>query len=68
MRLRHTEAAPVKLLLTVDEAAQALCRGRSLIYELMARKEIFSVKIGRVRRIPLAALQAFIERQMTEGE
>ncbi len=58
------EQAPIKLLLTVEEAAQALGLGRSLLYDLLARKEIFSVKIGRVRRIPLAALQAFIEQKI----
>ena len=57
-------AAPVaKLLLTVDEAAQAMSVGRSLLYDLLMRHEIFSVKVGRVRRVPVDALRAYIERQ-----
>lgn len=53
-----------RLLLTVEEAAQALSVGRSLLYELLMRREIFSVKVGRVRRVPVDALRAYIARQM----
>jgi excisionase family DNA binding protein len=51
-----------KLLLTVDEAARALSVGRSLIYTLIVRKQLFSVKVGAARRIPRKALEAYIEQ------
>jgi len=40
-----------KLLLKPLEAAQVLGIGRSLIYELIARKEIPSVRLGRCLRV-----------------
>src|SRR5258708_10900712 len=49
-------ALPVKLLLTVDEASAALSLGRTSVYKLVLRKEIFSVKVGGARRIPVAPL------------
>lgn len=66
MTVEQEELTPpvVKLLLTVEEAAQALSVGRSLLYELLMRREIFSVKVGRVRRVPVDALRAYIVRQM----
>jgi excisionase family DNA binding protein len=54
--------APIKLLLTVEEAAQALGLSRRFFYELVLTNQVLSIKIGRSRRIPLAALQAFIEQ------
>ena len=50
-----------KLLLTVEEAARELSLGRSLLYELLLRGELRSVKVGRCRRIPRADLEAFVE-------
>ena len=41
-----------KLLLTTDEAAQVLGIGRSKVYELLASRQLGSVKIGTCRRIP----------------
>jgi len=59
-----------KVLLSVEEAANAMSLGRSFIYELVMRKEIASIKVGRMRRIPIIALQDFVERQLllVEGE
>jgi excisionase family DNA binding protein len=59
------EPVPVKVLLTVDEAAQALSVGRTLLYDLLMRKQIASIKVGRVRRVPLAAIDAYVRRQLT---
>ena len=50
-----------KLLLTAEEVAEALGIGRTKVYELMASRQLDSVKIGNLRRVPAAALQAFIE-------
>jgi excisionase family DNA binding protein len=47
----------------VEEAAQMLSIGRSLVYKLVLSQQVLSVKIGRTRRIPVFALEAFIARQ-----
>lgn len=52
----------VKLLLRVDEAAEALGVSRSQVYVLIARGQLDAVTIGRSRRVPVEAVQAFIER------
>jgi excisionase family DNA binding protein len=64
MQRRITPATGVqpdmKLLLSVEEAALVLSVGRTLLYDLVMRREIFSVKVGRSRRIPMSALQEFV--------
>lgn len=55
-----TSEAPI--LLTVDEAAERLRIGRSLVYALMKEGELESVRIGRLRRIPVDALPRFLRR------
>ena len=64
----HTEngrrVAP--LLLKPEEAAEALGIARTRVYQLLRAGEIRSVKIGKVRRIPVAALQAYVERLQGE--
>jgi excisionase family DNA binding protein len=49
------------LLLTPEQAADELAVSRARLYELMAADLIPSVKIGRSRRIPYAALVAYVE-------
>jgi excisionase family DNA binding protein len=51
-----------KLLLTVAEAAAALGLGRSKLYQLLDAGEIESVKIGKARRVPTAALEMYVNR------
>lgn len=41
---------------TVDEGAKFLRISRSQMYELLRRQEIFSIRIGSLRRIPKKAL------------
>jgi excisionase family DNA binding protein len=53
-----------KLLVSVEEAAQMLSVGRSLVYKLVMSKQVVSVKIGRTRRIPVFALEQFIAQQV----
>jgi excisionase family DNA binding protein len=53
-------AVPGRMLLTVEEAADVLCVGRSLMYELIARGAIKTVRIGRLRRIRPQALAEYI--------
>jgi excisionase family DNA binding protein len=52
-----------RLLLPVDEAARRLSIGRSLLYELLAAGEIHSIHVGRLRRVPLSALNEFVNRR-----
>lgn len=50
------------LLLSPERAADRLEVGRTKFYELMATGQIESVKIGKLRRIPAAALDEYVER------
>ena len=52
-----------KLLLKPSEVTQVLGIGRSLVYELIARKEIPSVRLGRCIRVPAESLQRWIRDQ-----
>jgi excisionase family DNA binding protein len=52
--------APLTLLLTPEEAAEALRVGRSKVYDLMRSGALRSVKIGGSRRISAIALAEFI--------
>lgn len=55
-----------KLLLTPEEAALRLGISRSMVYELIRAGELESVTIGRLRRIPVVALEQYVER-LREG-
>jgi excisionase family DNA binding protein len=57
-----------KLLLTIAEAAQRLNLSRSLLYDLVLSGQIVSIKISKARRIPLSALEAFIEQRLQEDK
>lgn len=50
------------LLKTPEGAAELLEVGRTKVYELMSSGELESVKIGRARRIPTAALADYVAR------
>ena len=52
-----------KLLLKPSEVAQVLGIGRSLIYELIARKEIPSIRLGRCIRISSESLERWLKDQ-----
>ncbi len=48
------------------EVGEAIGVSRSKAYELIAAGEIPSVKVGGCVRVPVAALQAWIARQLAE--
>jgi excisionase family DNA binding protein len=50
------------LLLTVEQAGQVLAIGRTAVYALLGSGVLASVRIGRSRRIPLAALKDYVTR------
>ncbi|MEO7194999.1 MAG: excisionase family DNA-binding protein [Pseudonocardiaceae bacterium] len=55
----------IRLLLTVEEAADRLGIGRTLMYALVKDGEVESIHIGRLRRIPADALPRYLERLRT---
>jgi excisionase family DNA binding protein len=48
---------PVRLLLTVEEAAEALSIGRTTAFQLIRSGKLETVRIGRLRRVPVEALR-----------
>ena len=53
-----------ELLLSVEEAARRISCGRSHLYLLLRRGEIQSIYLGRSRRIPVAALERFVQEKL----
>ena len=52
--------AVVPVLYDVDEAAEALRLSRSLLYELIRSGRLRTVKAGRRRLVPVAALDEYV--------
>lgn len=63
------QAQTERIVYTVEEAAERLGVGRTLVYALVRRGDIESINIGRLRRIPCDALDDFVLRlrQLTGG-
>ena len=57
-----------KLLLKIEDAADALSLGRSKTYELIQRGELRTVKIGRATRVPTDAIREYVERRAADAE
>ena len=49
------------LTMTVDEVAEALGVSKYLVWEMVRRNEIRSIKLGKLRRIPRTALMELLE-------
>lgn len=54
------------LLLTVEEAARELGIGRTRMFDLIKARSVDSVKVGRARRVPAAALTEYVEKLRAE--
>ena len=54
-----TQSTP-RIVLTIEEAAECLGIGRTLMYALVTAGEVESVRIGRLRRIPTDALDRYV--------
>jgi excisionase family DNA binding protein len=54
------DADRTRLLLKPEEAAEILAVGRTQLYALLASGQLQSVKIGRLRRVPLAACESYV--------
>jgi excisionase family DNA binding protein len=55
------QGPPLRLILTIEEAAERLGIGRTLMYALVSAGEVESVRIGRLRRIPADALTTYVQ-------
>ena len=55
------------ILLTTEEAAELLNIGRSKVFDLIRNGELGSIKIGRLRRVPLDSIHEFTARLMEEA-
>ena len=55
-----TTTASDHLVLTVEEAAERLGVGRTMMYALVKSGAIESICIGRLRRIPGDAVETFV--------
>jgi excisionase family DNA binding protein len=56
------DGTTVRLLLTIEQAAQCLGIGRTLMYALVRDGNVESVQIGRLRRIPADALSRYVDQ------
>ena len=56
----------LRIVLTVEQAAERLSVGRSTMYGLVSSGAVESVKIGQLRRIPVDALVRYVEALRTE--
>jgi excisionase family DNA binding protein len=52
------------LLLTIQEVAATLRCGRTCVYDLIGRGELPAIKLGRLTRIPAAALRDLVARRL----
>jgi excisionase family DNA binding protein len=50
----------------VDEAARLIGVARSMLYEMIARGDIQTFKLGRRRLVRVKTLEAFVRRQARE--
>ena len=62
----HAVAPVPRLLLTVEEAAEMLTVSRWKVFELIRLRELRSVKIGGLRRVPRGAIDEYIARLLGE--
>jgi excisionase family DNA binding protein len=58
------ESKPI--LASVVEVARMLSIGRTAAWELVRKRKFKSVKIGRTRRVPIVAIQEYIQWLMDE--
>jgi excisionase family DNA binding protein len=53
------------VLLTVEEAAIRLRVGRTTMYALVSSGAVESVKVGRLRRVPIECVDAYVTELRT---
>ncbi|MFH9870271.1 helix-turn-helix domain-containing protein [Streptomyces lydicus] len=60
----EVEFDPTLLALTVEEAARRLSVGRTTMYALIRDGAVETVPIGRLRRVPVRAINAYLDARM----
>lgn len=61
------DGAITPLFVNVSEAARIIGLGRSKTWELVASGDIFSVREGKRRLVPISALNDWAARKMAEA-
>jgi excisionase family DNA binding protein len=61
------EVAPQRLLLRIPEVAETLGIGRTKIYEMIAKGELPTIRVGRAVRISVSTLQKWVEEREQQG-
>jgi excisionase family DNA binding protein len=66
---KSSPAAPVSepaanQVLTINEACQQLRISRWSLYQLIQRRELATIQIGRRRLVPKTAITAFVEQRL----
>ena len=54
-------------LLSPEQAAEMLGCHRTMVFAMLARGDIVSVKLGRLRRIPASAIDKYIASRLSEA-
>ncbi len=62
MRTKAAENGLPVLLVCPEDTARALGVGRTKVYELIRSGALRSVRVGGLRRVPVAALNEFVTR------
>jgi excisionase family DNA binding protein len=60
--------ATTKQLLSPQEARELIGVGLSTMNRMLREGQIASIRIGRLRKVPLDAIQRFIDRHLTEQD
>lgn len=60
------ETTSRRVTVTVGEFATSMGIGRTLAYRLVLSGEVSSVKLGRSRRIPVWAIEAYVAKLVSE--
>jgi len=72
MDKKHEELIPPRAIprevVRAEEAAQSLSISRAKLYQLLADGTIPSISIGRCRRIPVRALEQWVEDQIAVAQ
>jgi excisionase family DNA binding protein len=55
-------------LLSPEQAAEMLGCHRTMIFEMLARGDVASIKLGRLRRIPASSIDKYIASRLSEAE
>lgn len=62
-----SQLRPTRVLLTVEEAAERLAVGRTTAYRLIRSGELDSVRVGRLRRVHVEAIDSYAAQLAAEA-